>query len=183
MLFNREIPLPRVPASNSPAFVVRFGHSEEGRPHVYDFFWEHVTPFFKNVGEKNVHIRMELDAPLALWHRALSSPKKEWDGLLWKFLEDKRFKHRVNAKATSPVLEIDVPIAQLDAMLNAHNIFFDRVFPHIEMHGTHARVDFSLATQNEVRVHISPNLQKKCTAFLEKQLSPIEISPLSGRRI
>ncbi|MDP2665982.1 MAG: hypothetical protein Q8P05_00565 [Candidatus Diapherotrites archaeon] len=163
--------------TKTTSYTLTFGHSPEGRPEVYDFLWEHLAPFLSTMGEKRVRVTMGLDNPITHWYRACGCSLEEMDSLLRKFSSDKRFSHRVHLNAQKPFLETRIPVEKLDNLLNAHNILFEYLFPHIQIEGKKVRIDFDPAEENAIWLSTDATLGKKGMSFLARSMSnPLHLS-------
>lgn len=144
---------------------VRFAHSKDGRPEIYDFLWEHVAPLYVSSGEKKVRIHVQPG-----WTKALSPV--QWDHLIQKLSTDKRFHHsieRVNMGTGS--LEMDVPVKELDHLLNTYNILFDSLLPYLKFDSAKLSMDFSRAGEQSVIMRTSHVQSEKVKSYLSTRLT------------
>ncbi len=151
---------------------ITFHQTRDGRPEIYDFVWEHAPALFKQLGEKNVHIRVQPRTTREKWASLVGMRQVELDFLLRKLFEDQRFTFKARMNITQPpTLELDVPSKELDHMLNAYNVFIDHFLPYIQMEGKDMVIDFSSAGKNKIKCQTRSTHKPKVSAFLSKNLS------------
>ncbi len=126
---------------------VRFAHSRDGRPEIYDFLWDHVGGLFSQGGEKKVRIRFHSG-----WEKGFRLTEREH--LLQKIMNDQRFNLSLTSgKGEKKPMEWVVRAKDLDDILNAYNVFFDGTLTHLRMEGESVSIDFSGAGKHEVVIH------------------------------
>ncbi len=148
---------------------LRFSQSRDGRPEIYDFLWDHLPSLYAQSGEKKVRINVQPG-----WTNALNPV--QWDHLVQKLKQDKRFNHsveRVNVGTRS--LEVVVPVKQLDEMLSTYNIFFDGVLPFLQFKGEKMSIDFTPAEKQSVIVQANENQSEKVKSYLSSSLRQTKV--------
>jgi len=143
---------------------VRFAHSKEGRPEIYDFLWDHLPSLYAQSGEKKVRIHVQPG-----WTNAMNPV--QWDHLVQKLTQDKRYNHsveRVNVGTRS--LEVVVPVKELESMLSTYNIFFDGVLPYLQFKGKKMSIDFTPAEKQGVIIQTNDNQSEKVKSYLYSTL-------------
>jgi hypothetical protein len=148
---------------------VTFRTSKDGRPEIYDFVWEHVSPLYQSLGEKRIRIAIHPG-----WTNALSPI--EWEHLIQKISHDKRFSHRIEkVNVGQRSVELTVASKNLDDFLNAYNILFDAVLPYLRFDSKQLHVDFSHAGEQSVLIHVHQKHAEKIRSFLSQRLTRPQI--------
>lgn len=100
----------------------------------------------------------------------------QWDHLIQKLTQDKRFNHsveRVNVGTRS--LEVVVPVKELESMLSTYNIFFDGVLPYLQFKGEKMSIDFSPAEKQGVIIQANENESEKVKSYLSSSLNQTKV--------
>jgi hypothetical protein len=148
---------------------VRFAQTEEGRPEIYDFLWDHLPSLYAQSGEKKIRIHVQPG-----WTKALTPV--QWDHLVQKLTQDRRFNHsieRVNVGTRS--LEVVVPVKELENMLSTYNIFFDGVLPFLQFNGEKMSIDFSPAEKQSVIIQTDEKQSERVKSYLSSTLNQSRI--------
>ena len=150
---------------------ITFAHTRDGRPELYDFLWEHVPHLMQNLNEKKIRVLLQPPRRVETWSKRSGMTQREVEHAIQKVVNDKRFSKEAKlVDGESPSLEMNVRAEQLDNVLNAYNILFEKFLPHLILEGTNIRVDFSPAEKNAVKCFSSSEQKPLINTFLVRNL-------------
>ena len=145
---------------------VRFNTSVEGRPELFDFFWEHVSVLYQQNPSKKIQIDLQPG-----WTNALNPI--EWEHVLQKLSADR--KHR-NTLLSRPHIKGEgltflTESKKLDQLVNNYNVFFDAVLPYVTIHSPELSMDFSHAHEHRVTMKTTSVHAEKIRSYLNENLT------------
>ncbi len=142
---------------------VQFHTTPDGRPQIYDFFWEHIPPLFQWLKEKRVEMTFSLPQK-----KGTKKEKQMLHHFVQKFLEEKRFKYK--AAQNQKKIEVRIPTPELENVLSVYNILFDACLSQTRLCSSKIGIDFSRAGEEKVYIHTNRKMAPRIHAFLKKNL-------------
>ncbi|MBM3282142.1 MAG: hypothetical protein FJY86_02260 [Candidatus Diapherotrites archaeon] len=149
---------------------IMFHHTSDGRPELYDFLWEHFAQLIATMQEKKIVLSIKPHFPRSLWAKKTGMAMEEIEHVIQKMSRDKRIKMQADDAMTGSGFTITIPAENVDDVLNAYNIFFEKFLPHLSAEGKTMRVDFSPAPKNAVKCFASSEQKPIINTFLVRNL-------------
>lgn len=117
------------------------------------FIWEQIPQIARALGEKEIRIQIAPEKPFAQWHTALHRTKPFVASHMEKLLEKQAhfgIKAAFKERANQGEITIQLPIAQADEFLSAHNIFLQACMPFLQVYGGKFSIDFTKTESSHV---------------------------------